>query len=385
MSVLAKSARILDLVAEFRRPPTLTSIAQRAWPATFVDPPAAVRAGRAWPAAPRRRQRLRARAAAGALGPGGGRASIRSSRSPSRRMIRLRDAIGESVHLYVRQRDRRVCVAAVDGNYELRHFTEVGKPLPLSVGASGKLLLAFAEPRRPASGASPRGGRAAHAARTEPRATERSARAQSRATGWSTSFGEREEGLAAAAVPIRNHAGDVVAALSVSGPTARLTAERFDDSAPELKEAAAEISADAWAGAPSPPLTARSAALAAAADLRGRRLQRRAHLGEARLRRGASSAPRRTGPPRRGRASRRSPSRQRKRPPRARRPTSPSDLVRIAASCSPQLLAGRVGQAIVGHLAARASSALLESRIRKRQQELARRRRRAAAGDGRAG
>ena len=93
-------------------------------------------------------------------------------------MVRLRDAEGESVHLYVRQRDRRVCVAAVEGNYELRHFTEVGKPLPLSAGASGKLLLAFADPATQAlelrawrGHPSPRAwvGRADGSARRDPR------------------------------------------------------------------------------------------------------------------------------------------------------------------------------------------------------------------------
>ena len=142
-------------------------------------------------------------------------------------MTRLRDGIGESVHLYVRQRDTRVCVAAVDGNYELRHFTEVGVPLPLSVGASGKLLLAFAEHetqrqelRRVA--AKPISPRALSQEQLEMQL------AQIAVSGWSTSFGEREEGLAAAAVPIRNHASEVVAALSVSGPTARLTTDRMN-------------------------------------------------------------------------------------------------------------------------------------------------------------
>jgi DNA-binding IclR family transcriptional regulator len=69
------------------------------------------------------------------------------------------------------------------------------------------------------------------------------------ASEWSTSFGEREEGLAAAAVPIRNHAGDVVAALSVSGPTARLSAERFELMCPEIKAAGYAISAAlGWLG-----------------------------------------------------------------------------------------------------------------------------------------
>src|SRR5690606_8883359 len=129
--------------------------------------------------------------------------------------------------------DRRVCVSAVEGNYELRHFTEVGKPLPLSVGASGKLLLAFAD-------AGTRANEMRRVAKEPltPRAPsldELGAQLEEiRASEWAVSFGEREEGLAAAAVPIRNQAGVILAALSVSGPTTRLTAERLEALRPEL-------------------------------------------------------------------------------------------------------------------------------------------------------
>jgi DNA-binding IclR family transcriptional regulator len=164
-------------------------------------------------------------------------------------MARLRDAVGESVHLYVRQRDRRVCVSAAEGNYELRHFTEVGKPLPLSVGASGKLLLAFAEAtireqelRRVA--AEPLTARAPTVDALTRQLDE------IRRTGWAVSFGEREEGLAAGAVPIRNRSGAVDATLSISGPTARLTAERLEALRPQLAAAADEIShLLGWSGA----------------------------------------------------------------------------------------------------------------------------------------
>jgi len=140
-----------------------------------------------------------------------------------------------------------VCVSAVEGNYELRHFTEVGKPLPLSVGASGKLLLAFAdratqaqELRRVAS--APLSPRA-------PTLDELTAQLDEIiGTEWATSFGEREEGLAAAAVPIRDRGGSVNAALAISGPTARLTAERFEALRPQLSAAARDISgAQGWA------------------------------------------------------------------------------------------------------------------------------------------
>ena len=145
MSVLEKATEILDAVADESDGATLTSIAQRlgqprssthrllselvqlgllfrVGPANYVPGPRLARWGDAASSV----------------------SDIVRISKPT--MMRLRDAVGESVHLYVRQRDRRVCVSAVDGTYELRHFTEVGKPLPLSVGASGKLLLAFADP-----------------------------------------------------------------------------------------------------------------------------------------------------------------------------------------------------------------------------------------------
>ena len=240
MSVLEKSTQILDLVIASSEAATLTSIAQslgqprssthrllselvhlgllfRVGTATYIPGPRLIRWGEA----------------------ASGVTDVVRISQPA--MVRLRDAVGESVHLYVRQRNTRVCVAAVDGSYELRHFTEVGKPLPLSVGASGKLLLAFAdaatrahELRRVAgTPASPRA----------PSAEDLTAQLDTIvASGWSMSFGEREEGLAAAAVPIRDHAGTVIGALSLSGPTTRLTVERLESLREELTEAADQVS-----------------------------------------------------------------------------------------------------------------------------------------------
>jgi len=240
MSVLEKATQILDVVAESPEPATLTSIAQRLGQprssthrllSELVQLGLLFRVGTA-NYAPGPRLARWGEAASGVSD------IVRLSKAA---MVRLRDEVGESVHLYVRQRDRRVCVSAVEGNYELRHFTEVGRPLPLSVGASGKLLLAFAdtairdqELRRVAS------------APTSPRAPSldelTSQLVEILRTDWAMSFGEREEGLAAAAVPIRDRAGAVNAALAISGPTARLTADRFEVLRPQLSAAADEIS-----------------------------------------------------------------------------------------------------------------------------------------------
>jgi DNA-binding IclR family transcriptional regulator len=157
------------------------------------------------------------------------------------RMEWLRDRLGESVHLYVRERESRICIAAVEGHYELRHFTEIGRPLPLRLGAAGKLLLAHADPvtrshelaRIATDPPSPR----APTARDLEAQLEEIGR-----SGWATSIGEREEGLVAAAVPIKDGLDRVVAALSVSGPSARLAADQLVALRPDIVEAAGLIS-----------------------------------------------------------------------------------------------------------------------------------------------
>lgn len=261
MSVLEKATLILDVVAESPEEATLTSIAQRLHQprssthrllSELVQLGLLFRVGTAnYVPGPRLARWGEAATGAGDL--------VRLSKPA---MVRLRDTVGESVHLYVRQRDRRVCISAVEGHFELRHFTEVGKPLPLSVGASGKLLLAFADPATQAQelrrvAKEPLTPRA-------PAVDELSAELQDiRSTEWSMSFGEREEGLAAVAVPIRNQAGIVHAALSISGPTARLTAERLEALRPDLAAVAHEISAAQGWRPPAPaepaPSTRRSA------------------------------------------------------------------------------------------------------------------------------
>ena len=258
MSVLEKATQILDAVAESPDAATLTSIAHRLGQprssthrllSELVQLGLLFRVGAANYAPGPRLVRW------GEAASGGGDI-VRLSKGA---MVRLRDEVGESVHLYVRQRDRRVCVSAVEGSYELRHFTEVGKPLPLSVGASGKLLLAFADPATRAQEL-----RRVAAAPLSPRAPsldELTAQLDEiQRTQWAMSFGEREEGLAAAAVPIRDHAGTVNAALAISGPTARLTAERFEALRPQLSAAAVDISvAQGWT-APAPGEVSRASA-----------------------------------------------------------------------------------------------------------------------------
>ncbi|HEY8830566.1 MAG TPA: IclR family transcriptional regulator [Candidatus Limnocylindria bacterium] len=153
----------------------------------------------------------------------------------------VRDSTGESVRLYVRDGDSRVCVATVEGTFELRHVAQLGRRLPLRVGAAGKLLLAYASPELQRSELAlavthPFSSGAVPAAELEGQIEE------IRRAGWATSIAEREEGLAAAAVPVHDRTGRVVGALSISGPSSRLSQARLQSVRPILEEAAQRLS-----------------------------------------------------------------------------------------------------------------------------------------------
>ena len=119
-------------------------------------------------------------------------------------LARLHDATGESVQLYVRSGDKRLCIAARDAGTGLRDTVPVGALLPLAAGSGGKVLLAWAP----------------DAARFD--AVPADELAAIRERGWSASVAEREAGLASVSAPVLRPDGTVAAAMSVSGPVSRL-------------------------------------------------------------------------------------------------------------------------------------------------------------------
>lgn len=114
---------------------------------------------------------------------------------------RLHQSSGESVQLYVRSGEHRLCIAARDAGTGLRDSVPVGALLPLDVGSGGKVLLAW----------SADGGRFMPAAEL----------ASVRSRGWAASVAEREPGVASVSAPVL-HDGVLLAALCVSGPVSRL-------------------------------------------------------------------------------------------------------------------------------------------------------------------
>lgn len=137
-------------------------------------------------------------------------------------MERLRDLVGETVSLYVRDGLERVRIQAVQSNHPVRRVAPVGARLPLSVGASSKVLVAYAEPhvleKLLASPGFPD---------TIDRASFIEQMAEIHTVGYAMSFEEREPGVNAIASPIFDRNSKLFAALSMSGPASRWTSEQM--------------------------------------------------------------------------------------------------------------------------------------------------------------
>lgn len=141
---------------------------------------------------------------------------------------RLRDITGESVQLYRIENGQRVCIATSEPPTGLRDSVPIGAHLPLYVGASSKVLVAWAEMSIQRS------------ILAEGEITETQLR-DTRRRGWAQSIGEREPGVASVSVPVRDARGTVLAAIAVSGPIDRIAKRPANMWAADLKTASSVI------------------------------------------------------------------------------------------------------------------------------------------------
>jgi DNA-binding IclR family transcriptional regulator len=122
-------------------------------------------------------------------------------------LVGLRDRTGESAQLYVRSGETRVCLASLESPHSLRTIVAVGAVLPMDRGSAGKVL---------------------------------SAEASGLDRGWAESVEERERGVASVSAPVWVD-GQIVAAVSVSGPIERTTRQPGRRYAAAVRDAARDI------------------------------------------------------------------------------------------------------------------------------------------------
>ncbi|MFD2757153.1 IclR family transcriptional regulator [Gulosibacter faecalis] len=127
-------------------------------------------------------------------------------------LTKLRDETGETLQLWVRQGSYRVCVTSVESRHELRATLPELSRLRLPDGSAGAILGASAEGQK-----------------------------SLKAHGWVESIGARTPGLSSVSAPVYVE-GEVLGALCLALPIARLEStpgEQFGDA---LIECAAELS-----------------------------------------------------------------------------------------------------------------------------------------------
>lgn len=140
----------------------------------------------------------------------------------------LQRATGESVQVYRRDGAERICIAAVEPPTGLRDTVPVGTRLPMTAGSAARVLAAFAEPEL------------RNSLLDDAVYTERNL-AEIRKRGWAQSAGERADGVASVSAPVYGRAGEVIAAVSVSGPIDRMGRRPGERWAQDLLDAAERI------------------------------------------------------------------------------------------------------------------------------------------------
>jgi DNA-binding IclR family transcriptional regulator len=163
---------------------------------------------------------------------------------------RLAEELGESVALALRDGSHAMYVEQVEARDAVRLIARLGTRLPLHCTAVGKVLLAWLWEARVDEllGPPPYATRtAATLVQREPLLADLEA---TRRRGWAIDAQEYEPGVRCLAAPVRDRDGDIVAALSVSAPTARLLPAREAELAVQLERCAAEVSSRlGWRGA----------------------------------------------------------------------------------------------------------------------------------------
>lgn len=121
----------------------------------------------------------------------------------------LLERTGESAQIFRRQGDQRICIAAVERASGLRDSIPVGAVLSMEDDSSAQILIAWED--------------SAHLHQSLRNARFSAMQlAATRKRGWAQSIGEREPGVSSVSAPIHNTSGQVIAAISISGPQERM-------------------------------------------------------------------------------------------------------------------------------------------------------------------
>jgi DNA-binding IclR family transcriptional regulator len=155
----------------------------------------------------------------------------------------LRATTEETVSLSVRDGNSRVAIERLDTSHEVRFVVDLGRPLPLHIGAAGKAILAFLP--------APEIHEILQTADLDRPTTKRVLKELKdvRRAGTAYSCGERVAGSRSVSAPIFSSEGATIASVSILSMDSRLDEMNVPEFRSLAREAAKNISTDfGWSG-----------------------------------------------------------------------------------------------------------------------------------------
>jgi IclR family acetate operon transcriptional repressor len=159
-------------------------------------------------------------------------------------LTRLMEMTGETANLFVESDGEVVCIGQIESRHAMRAITGVGGRVMMHASAAGKVLLAHMEPSR---------RNKILASQTLPAVTDMTitrrdaildALEEVRQVGYAVDDEEHAIGLRCVASPLFDEMGQPVAAISISGPSARVPRERLELLGRMVAQAALEATRD---------------------------------------------------------------------------------------------------------------------------------------------
>ncbi|GMA14251.1 IclR family transcriptional regulator [Deinococcus metallilatus] len=147
----------------------------------------------------------------------------------------------ESISLVVREGLSRVTVDLRDSPHAIRVSAPIGEHRPLHFGATGQCILAFSAPDVVDRALAPPLGRATEFTDTDPNSI-RARLQQIRERKYHVAIRDYADHAFAVGAPIQSRAGDLVGAISISGPLARFDDQREKRYVALVTAAAARVS-----------------------------------------------------------------------------------------------------------------------------------------------
>lgn len=159
-------------------------------------------------------------------------------------MRELMEETGETANLAIADNGDVVFISQVETHEAIRAFFRPGSRSPMHTSGIGKALLAEFR-RDDVEAILQERGLPSFTPNTITSAETLFADLEeTRKRGWSFDDEERNIGMRCLAAPIYNEFGEVAAGISISGPTVRMSDDRLDELGPEVRRAAAKITAD---------------------------------------------------------------------------------------------------------------------------------------------